>query len=88
MVAKTFSGCLTMQNDDDMKLYRAGTLKYEIAVGKPEKLWGAPAIAQALGVSVATVYRFALETDCPIYRPSARYFAYRSELENWLRTAA
>lgn len=55
---------------------------------KPEKLWGAPAIAQALGVSVATVYRFAFETDCPIYRPGGRYFAYRSELENWLRTAA
>lgn len=59
-----------------------------ILVGKPERLWGAPAIAQALGVSVATVYRFAAETDCPIYRPGGRYFAYRSELENWLRSAA
>lgn len=55
---------------------------------KPEKLWGAPAIAAALGVSVATVYRFSFETDCPISRPGGRYFAYRSELENWLRTAA
>lgn len=58
------------------------------AIGKPEKLWGAPAIAAALGVSVATVYRFASETDCPITRPAGRYFAYRSELENWLRSAA
>jgi excisionase family DNA binding protein len=57
-------------------------------VGRPEKLWGAPAIAAALGVSVATVYRFASETDCPITRPGGRYFAYRSELENWLRSAA
>lgn len=59
-----------------------------ILIGKPERLWGAPAIAQALGVSVATVYRFASETDCPISRPGGRYFAYRSELENWLRSAA
>jgi len=57
-------------------------------LGKPEKLWGAPSIAAALGVSVSTVYRFALETDCPIHRPGGRYFAYRSELENWLRSAA
>ncbi len=59
-----------------------------ILTAKPEKLWGAPAIAQALGVSVATVYRFALDPACPIYRPGGRYFAYRSDLENWLRTAA
>lgn len=59
-----------------------------LLIGRPEKLWGAPAIAQALGVSVATVYRFALDPACPIYRPGGRYFAYRSELENWLRTAA
>lgn len=59
-----------------------------VQVSKPERLWGAPAIAAALGVSVATVYRFALETDCPIYRPGGRYFAYRAELESWLRSAA
>lgn len=57
-----------------------------ILIGRPEKLWGAPAIAQALGVSVATVYRFASHTDCPITRPGGRYFAYRHELDRWLRT--
>jgi len=61
--------------------------RFDAMVAKPEKLWGAPAIAQALGVSVATVYRLAGD-GCPIYRPGGRYFAYRSELENWLRTAA
>lgn len=53
--------------------------------GKPEKLWGAPSIAQALGVSVATVYRLADKEDCPIYRPDGRYFAFRQELDRWLR---
>lgn len=63
--------------------------RFDRIVGpKPEKLWGAPAIAQALGVSVGTVYRFASDTDCPITRPGGKYFAYRSELENWLRSAA
>jgi hypothetical protein len=53
---------------------------------RPEKLWGRPAIAQALGVSVDTVVSLARNADCPIYMPAGRYFAYRSELERWLRT--
>ena len=53
---------------------------------KPERLWGAPAIALALGVSVDTVVSLSRKPDCPIYRPSGRYFAYRTELERWLRT--
>lgn len=56
-----------------------------LLIGKPERLWGAPAIAQALGVSIATVYRLALKQDCPIYKPDGRYFAYRHELDDWLR---
>lgn len=60
--------------------------QFDALTRKPEKLWGAPAIARALGVSVDTVYRFTTETNCPIYRPGARYFAYRSELEAWLRS--
>lgn len=52
---------------------------------KPEKLWGAPAIARALGVSVDTVYRWANRDDVPIYKPKgASYFALRSELTRWL----
>lgn len=52
----------------------------------PDKLWGAPAISQALGVSVDTVYRPAKENGCPIYQPGGSYFAFRHELEAWLRT--
>lgn len=55
-------------------------------VRKPEKLWGAPAIAKALGLSVDAVYSLARRPDSPIYRPSGRYFARRSELDAWLRT--
>jgi len=52
---------------------------------KSAKLWGARAIARALGVSVDKVRTLAAQSDCPIYRPHG-YFAYRSELEAWLRT--
>ena len=55
------------------------------AARKREKLWGAPSIAQALGVSVDTVRRLARIPSVPIYKP-AGYFAYRSELESWLRS--
>lgn len=53
--------------------------------GKVEKLWGAPMIAEALGVSVDTVRKWARDPAIPIYRPNG-YFARRSELERWLRT--
>ena len=54
---------------------------------KMERLWGAPAIARALGVSVDTVYRFARTAGVPVYHPpGGGYFAVRAELEAWLRT--
>ncbi|MCJ8053879.1 hypothetical protein GB928_018645 [Shinella curvata] len=53
-------------------------------LSKPEKLWGAPAIAVALGVSEDTVREWAKDPEVPIYRPKG-YFARRSELEIWLR---
>ncbi len=57
-----------------------------IAVKKTQKLWGAPAIAKALGISVSSVYRLASKPDVPIYKPeSGGYFAYRGELEAWLK---
>lgn len=56
-----------------------------ITSGKPEKLWGAPAIAKALGVSVDTVREWARDPEVPIYRPKG-YFALRSELERWVKT--
>lgn len=52
---------------------------------RSRKVWGAPAIARILGVSVDTVYVLARDPSSPIYKPSG-YFAYRSELEAWLRT--
>ena len=53
---------------------------------KPEKLWGAPAIARALGVSEDTVRAWAKAGIAPIYMPKARtYFALRSELEGWVK---
>lgn len=55
-------------------------------VAKPEKLWGAPAIAAALGVSVDKVYALASDPRVPIYKPAgAGYFAIRNELASWLR---
>ena len=55
---------------------------------RPERLIGAPAIARAIGVSERNVHDLARRPDVPIYRPPGfgRYIAFRSELENWLRT--
>ncbi len=52
----------------------------------PDKLWGLPEIARALGVSVDTARRLAGRPDVPIYRPADRYFASRAELNVWLRS--
>jgi predicted DNA-binding transcriptional regulator AlpA len=54
----------------------------------PEKLWGAPAIAQATGLSPDTIYRLADQPGVPIYRPPGtnRLCAFRSELRRWQRT--
>lgn len=57
-----------------------------IVAAKPEKLWGAPSNAAALGVSVDKVRALATKPGVPIYKPvGAGYFAYRTELDNWLR---
>jgi excisionase family DNA binding protein len=52
----------------------------------PRRIWGATALAEILGVSVDTVRRLADDPTSPIYRPSGRYFAFRHEIEAWLRT--
>ena len=61
-----------------------------LAGAKPEMLWGLPAIAQALGVSVDTARKWAADPAVPIYQPegSGQYFAFRSELMAWLRNRA
>lgn len=53
-----------------------------------EKLWGLPAIAKFLGLSVHAVRDLAQQPDVPIFKPAGgnRYFAVRSELWRWLRT--
>lgn len=60
---------------------------FDRAVARPEKLWGAPCIAAALGVSVDKIYALAKHPDCPIFKPpGSGYFAFRNDLEEWLRT--
>ena len=57
-------------------------------LAKPERLLGAPAIAQALGVSEEVIPRLARTPGVPIYMPPGlnRYVAFRSELDAWMRT--
>jgi hypothetical protein len=50
-----------------------------------DALWGATVIAKFAGVSVETVYRWALLPDCPISQPGGRYFCIKSELVIWLK---
>lgn len=65
---------------------RLTTEKFDTTFAKPDKLWGAPAIARALGVSEDTVRRWAADPDVPIYAPRrGTYFAFRSEIQTWLR---
>ncbi len=52
----------------------------------PEKIWGVKAIAEFLGVSESKVRRMAKRPTVPIYRPAGMYFAFRSELTDWLRS--
>lgn len=57
------------------------------AIG-PERLWGAPSIARAIGCSPDYVRSLAARPGVPIYRPPGtdKFFAFRSELRAWLRT--
>lgn len=61
--------------------------RFDAMTANPEKLWGLPAIATALGVSVDKARRLAALPHTPIYKPDGEsYFAFRSELNDWLRT--
>ena len=60
--------------------------RFDAIAAGPQKLWGLPAIASALGISIDKARRLANRTDAPIYRPDGKgYFAFRSELTAWLR---
>lgn len=52
----------------------------------PEMMWGRKLIASFLGVGERQISAWARRPDCPIYMPSGRYLARRSELERWTRT--
>lgn len=58
----------------------------EILSLRGERLWGATEISAYLGISVETVYAWAADPRCPIYKPGRRYFALKSELRGWLRS--
>ncbi|SDY18391.1 DNA-binding protein [Citreimonas salinaria] len=61
--------------------------RFDAIAAGPEKLWGLPAIAAALGISIDKARRLARLPDCPIYRPDGgSYFAFRGELNAWLRS--
>lgn len=64
--------------------------RFDELLAGPEKIWGVKAIAKAIAVSESTVRRWAKEDVVPIYRPagSNSYFAFRSELQAWLRCKA
>ena len=53
-----------------------------------ERLWGLPAIADFLNVSVDTARRWARKPGTPIYKTGGRHWAVRTELWRWTRRAA
>uniref|UniRef100_A4WS88 DNA-binding protein n=1 Tax=Cereibacter sphaeroides (strain ATCC 17025 / ATH 2.4.3) TaxID=349102 RepID=A4WS88_CERS5 len=56
------------------------------AVLEPRQgLWGLPAIAKCLGVSIDTARRWANDkaSGMPVSKPMGRWFAYRTELLAW-----
>lgn len=50
-------------------------------------VWGLPAIAKILGLSIDKTRALAREPGVPIYLPEGcrQYFAFRSELMTWLK---
>jgi hypothetical protein len=56
----------------------------EIITLRGDRLWGATEIAKFSGVSEDTVRRWSLLPDCPISKPSGRYFCTRTALMQWL----
>jgi aspartate aminotransferase-like enzyme len=60
--------------------------RFDAIAAGPEKLWGLPAIASALGISIDKARRIARLEHSPIYRPDGTsYFALRSELMAWAK---
>lgn len=51
-----------------------------------ERIWGLPAIAYFLDVSINTARRWAKKPDVPIFKAGGRHCAIRSELWRWSRS--
>ena len=62
------------------------TRKKANRVIEADRIEGASAIADELGVSPQTVQRWARTPEIPIYKPAGRIWASRSELKNWLKS--
>lgn len=80
----------TTKIEDDLPPLDRWRLDEVLGVVKPEKLWGLPTIAEALGVSENTARKWARDASVPIYQPpgSGTHFAFRSELVAWQRKKA
>ena len=59
--------------------------RFDALAQGPQRLWGLGRIAEFLGVSRDKARKLAKDAGCPIYRPGGGYFAFRSELLNWLK---
>ena len=53
---------------------------------KREVIWGAPLIADFMGLSVDAVRDLAKDPESPVFKPGDRYCAFRSEIVRWMRT--
>lgn len=79
---------MTDRIDDDDKAPLDRWRLDEVLEGD-RKLWGLEQIAACLGVSKDTARKWANDpqSGCPISRPGGQYFAFRSQLMTWLRSA-
>lgn len=79
-----------MTGNDDRPPLDRWRVDEVLGAAKPEMLWGLPAIAEALSVSVDTARRWSRDPEVPIYQPpgAGQHFAMRSELVAWLKRRA
>lgn len=61
--------------------------RFDEAVEPSRPIWGLPAIAKVLGLSISKTRKLAKQPEVPIYLPPgcSQYLAYKSELLAWVR---
>lgn len=61
--------------------------RFDEVVEPSRPIWGLPAIAKVLGLSISKTRALAKRQDVPIYLPPgcSQYLAYKSELLAWIR---